>query len=597
MSKRGHGQLRRGQLITTYGPGALIDLPKHSAIVGGLETWPQVSKLEQILEPRLTRKLQMMTGVAAPNLYAPPAEDSSPGATPIGIGAYRFPEWFLVQENSRAEELGRSRRLVHRKQLDDRGRFEGLPVVATRFVRACPLGHVDEIEWHGFVHGDHESCRRQLWLDERGTSGDLSDLTIRCECKKSRLMSDAVKIEEKPLGRCSGARPWLGRHAHEECTQPGRLLIRTASIAYFAQALSVLSLPDRGSAIETAVTDVWDELQYVDTQADLAYAKKKPKVLDRLSAFQDEEVMKVIAAMKNGKADEKPVKQVELDAILSAPEGFGDDMPVDRNFHVRRLPEKVWRKTKLSDPIEAVYQLHRLREVMALIGFTRFEAESPDINGEYDTDVKRADIAQEPRWFPAVENRGEGLFLRIRESAISEWLARPATKLRVDALEAGHEHWSKDRKVKRPFPGGPYILLHTLSHLLLQSLAMRCGYPASSIRERIYSDPIGGRFGLLLYTGSPDADGTLGGLVQEARHLEDHLAHALRLGALCSNDPICAHHSPGKSIEGRLLHGAACHGCALVAEPSCEMRNDYLDRGLVVPILGEPHAALFGAIT
>ena len=596
MSKRGHGQIRRGQLITTYGPGALIDLPKHSAIVGGLETWPQVSKLEQILEPRLTRKLQIMTGVVAPNLYAPPAEDSSPGAKPIGIGAYRFPEWFVVHENSRAEGLGRSRRLVHRKQLDDRGRFEGLHVVATRFVRACPLGHVDDIEWHRFVHGDHEPCRRQLWLDERGTSGDLSDLTIRCECKKSRPMSDAVKIEEKPLGSCSGERPWLGRHAREACTQPGRLLIRTASNAYFAQALSVLSLPDRGSAVETAVADVWDELQYVDAPADLAYAKKKPRVLDRLSAFQDEEVMKVIAAMKSGKADEKPVKQVELDAILAAPEGFGDDMPVDRDFHARRLPEKVWRKTKLSDPIEAVYQLHRLREVMALVGFTRFEAETPDINGEYDTDVKRADIAQEPRWFPAFENRGEGLFLRLRADAISEWLARPAAKARVDALAAGHEHWSKDRKVKRPFPGGPYILLHTLSHLLLQSLSMRCGYPASSIRERIYSDPVGGRFGLLLYTGSPDADGTLGGLVQEARHLEDHLAHALRLGALCSNDPICAHHSPGKSIEGRWLHGAACHGCALVAETSCEMRNDYLDRGLVVPILGEPHAALFEAV-
>jgi hypothetical protein len=597
MSKRGHGQIRRGQLITTYGPGALIDLPKHSAIVGGLETWPQVSKLEQILEPRLTRKLQIMTGVVAPNLYAPPAEDSSPGAKPIGIGAYRFPEWFVVQESSKAEGLGRSRRLVHRKHLDDRGRFEGLPVVATRFVQACPLGHVDDIEWHRFVHGDHEACRRQLWLDERGTSGDLSDLTIRCECKKSRPMSDAVKIEEKPLGTCSGERPWLGRHAREDCTQPGRLLIRTASNAYFAQALSVLSLPDRGSAVETAVADIWDELQYVDNSADLAYAKKKPKVLDKLSVFQDEEVMKVITTMKNGKADEKPVKQVELDAILAAPEGFGDDMPVDRDFHARRLPEKVWRKTKLSDPIEAIYQLHRLREVMALVGFTRFEAETTDINGEYDTDVKRADIAQEPKWFPAVENRGEGIFLKLRADAISVWLTRPAAKARVEALEAGHEHWSKDRKVKRPFPGGPYILLHTLSHLLLQSLAMRCGYPASSIRERIYSDSAGGRFGLLLYTGSPDADGTLGGLVQEARHLEDHLAYAFRLGALCSNDPICAHHSPGKSIEGRWLHGAACHGCALVAEPSCEMRNDYLDRGLVVPILGEPNAALFGAVT
>jgi hypothetical protein len=596
MSKRGHGQIRRGQLITTYGPGALIDLPKHSAIVGGLETWPPVSKLEQILEPRLTRKLQIMTGVVAPNLYAPPAEDSSPGAKPIGIGAYRFPEWFVVQENSKIEGMGRSRRLVHRKQLDDRGRFEGLQVVATRFVRACPLGHVDDIEWHRFVHGDHELCRRQLWLDERGTSGDLSDLTIRCECKKSRPMSDAVKIEEKPLGLCSGARPWLGKHAHEQCTQPGRLLIRTASNAYFAQALSVLSIPDRGSAVETAVADLWDELQYVDTPADLEYAKKKPRVLDRISAFQDEEVMKVIAATKSGKADEKPVKEVELDAILAAPEGFGDDMPVDRDFHARQLPDKVWRRTKLSEPIESVYQLHRLREVMALVGFTRFEAETPDINGEYDTDVKRADIAQEPKWFPAVENRGEGIFLRLRADAISDWLARPAAKARLDALAAGHEHWSKDRKVKRPFPGGPYILLHTLSHLLLQSLSMRCGYPASSIRERIYSDSAGGRFGLLLYTGSPDADGTLGGLVQEARHLEDHLAHALRLGALCSNDPICAQHTPGKSIEGRWLHGAACHGCSLVAEPSCEMRNDYLDRGLVVPILGEADASLFKAV-
>jgi hypothetical protein len=66
--------------------------------------------------------------------------------------------------------------------------------------------------------------------------------------------------------------------------------------------------------------------------------------------------------------------------------------------------------------------------------------------------------------------------------------------------------------------------------------------------------------------------------------------------ALCSNDPICAQHAPGRSMEGRWLHGAACHGCALVAETSCEMRNDYLDRALVVPVLGVPGAAFFQAI-
>ena len=151
----------------------------------------------------------------------------------------------------------------------------------------------------------------------------------------------------------------------------------------------------------------------------------------------------------------------------------------------------------------------------------------------------------------------------------------------------------ESRKSQRSFPGGPYVLLHTLSHLLIQSLAMRCGYPASSIRERIYVHSEANHFGILLYTGSSDAEGTLGGLVQQARQIEDHLAQALRMSELCSNDPVCAHHLPGESLESRWLHGAACHGCALVAETSCEMSNDYLDRALVIPVLGVPGAAFF----
>ena len=102
-----------------------------------------------------------------------------------------------------------------------------------------------------------------------------------------------------------------------------------------------------------------------------------------------------------------------------------------------------------------------------------------------------------------------------------------------------------------------------------------------------------GRYGILLYTGSPDSGGTLGGLVQQARGIEEHLDHALRTAMLCSNDPICAQHTADDSLEGRWLLGAACHGCALVGESSCEMRNDYLDRALVVPVLGLDAAAFF----
>lgn len=72
----------------------------------------------------------------------------------------------------------------------------------------------------------------------------------------------------------------------------------------------------------------------------------------------------------------------------------------------------------LSDGIKTVIQLHRLREVLALTGFTRFEAVTPDIQGGYESDVERADLALEPEWFPAVENRGEGVFILLRASSI-----------------------------------------------------------------------------------------------------------------------------------------------------------------------------------
>lgn len=597
MSPKAHGQLRRSQVITTYGPGALIDLPRHSAIVGGLDSWPKTSDLEKIVEPRLVRKLQIMTGVAMPELFAPPSDSNDPRETARGIVAWRFPEWCVVQEAAGGEQRERSRRLVHRKALDDKGRFDGRQVVATRFVRACPKGHVDDIDWRRFAHATEDGCRRQIWLDERGTSGDLADLVVRCECGKSRGLYEASVIEKNPLQTCRGARPWLGRNSNEECSLPSRLLIRTASNAYFSQVVSVLSLPDRGTALETAVLELWDLLLAVDSIATLSAFKRLPHVAARLAGFADDDVLKAIHQIKDGREGERPVKQVELEALLAAPEGFGDDVPVDPNFHARRLPDRAWRHSGRSMGIQAVIQLHRLREILALVGFTRFEAVTPDINGEYETDVERAQIALDPQWFPAVENRGEGVFLRIHGDAVKKWLARPAVAQRLASLAIGHDLWLKARKAKRPrpFPGGPYVLLHTLSHLLIQSLAMRCGYPASSIRERIYADASTEGFGILLYTGSPDAEGTLGGLVQQARHMEGHLLLALRMGALCSNDPICAQHSPGASMEQRWLHGAACHGCALVAETSCEMRNDYLDRALVVPVLGVPDAAFFEA--
>src|SRR2546428_568445 len=315
MSRKAHGQVRRSQVITTYGPGALIDLPRHSAIVGGLDTWPKTGDLDEIAEPRLTRKLQIMTSVTAPRLFAPPPDSNDPREPARGIGAWRFPEWFVVQEVSGAEERERSRRLVHRKALDDKGRFDGRQVVATRFVRACPRGHVDDLDWRRFVHGIEENCRRQLWLDERGTSGDLADLVVRCECGKSRSLYEATVLELNPLRTCRGARPWLGRNSNEDCSLPSRLLIRTASNAYFSQVVSVLSLPERSTAVVAGVRELWDLLQAVDSVESLKVFKRLPKVTEKLASFSDDEILEAIDEIKSGEDGERPVKQGELEAL------------------------------------------------------------------------------------------------------------------------------------------------------------------------------------------------------------------------------------------------------------------------------------------
>src|SRR5258708_38561389 len=135
-------------------------------------------------------------------------------------------------------------------------------------------------------------------------------------------------------------------------------------------------------------------------------------------------------------------------------------------------------------------------------------------------------------------------------------------------------------------------MLHSFSHSLITAVSLECGYPASSIRERIYALPDIG-YGILLYTGSSDAEGTLGGLIEVGRRISDTVRSALDLGSLCSNDPVCSQHLPESPHERSFLLGAACHCCLLVAETSCEQQNDLLDRALVVRTIQGQHAEFF----
>lgn len=96
---------------------------------------------------------------------------------------------------------------------------------------------------------------------------------------------------------------------------------------------------------------------------------------------------------------------------------------------------------------------------------------------------------------------------------------------------------------------------------------------------------------ILLYTGSADKEGSLGGLVElgtEAKII-DMLRDAFQEALLCTNDPECMNNIPNDDSS----NGAACHSCCMISETACENGNRMLDRGFIVPVGDRDNQAYF----
>ena len=592
--------LRSGQVVTTFGPGALLDLPDGAVILGGLDGWQyDYNDIPIVSEPRLLASLARQLPDNPPKaLRLPPlaADDVTAKFSPT-VTVWEFPEWFVVQKTTTLPGGGKRRRMVHKSQLEGRryrdedGKKQS--VVPIRFVQSCTKGHIDDIDWKRFVHKtDQAHCTHPLWIEERGTSGTLSDTWIVCGCGAARSMSQAARSEMNSLGFCSGRRPWLGAASKESCEEPAKLLIRSASNAYFPQIFSVISIPSGTGELDELVAKLWDKgLKIVkEGGVPLATVRSLPAIQTALASYSDADVEAAINRYTQGAADdERPVKEVEFEALAGVAQESGADVP-NGDFYARSIPQSQWlTDSPWMQPFEKIVLVHRLREVAAQIGFTRFEAASPQLDGELDLDVESATLSRNQDWLPAKENRGEGIFLHFRSEAIAAWLKNEAVASRTQELADGFAG-KFTNEAKRPFYGAPFYLIHSFSHILMTRIALECGYPASSVRERIYA--MDGSYGLLIYTGSPDAQGTLGGLVGVGKNIAEVIRRALIGAELCSNDPVCSNEKPNPEIQ-RYLLGAACHGCQLVAETSCEWNNSFLDRELVVKTMRNSGAQFF----
>jgi len=626
------GAVRRSQLLFGNGPGAILDLVDDAVIVGGLDTWRYPNEHEGFLvENRLQDAVQAMLSRTewwkheGVRLRQPPPCDDNDPSPRVGIPALRFPRWFVCQNPE-------CRSMVPFRQLDrgqhvcrhgKSGKGRSFPVVPIRFVSACTRGHLQDIDWVRFAHryegdGENGACvpsgqnRRHgdplgldyaspLYLLQVGTSGDLSDQIAGCRsCGATRGLQDL----KGAVGRCKGWRDWLGFNATDLCDQDARLLTRTASNIYFASTVSALSIPDPAVALKEAVEKVWSFLESAEL-SELPTFRKNRHVQPHIERFTDAEVFAEIGRRRTGQVPPPPpLRELEARALLSAPDEIpGELAPPGERWFARRLPVQ-----DLPPFLERVVLVKALTEVRAQIGFTRIDAQQENAEGDYTVDVRTAPLSRSTEWVPAVEIHGEGIFLAFNLKQIDAWTTLPAVRERASQFEAAFFRHNREREGQLgllPFPGDRLVMLHTLSHLLITSIALECGYAATAIRERIYcatmENPLAHlpgqpaqrtiRAGILLYTGTPGSEGTLGGLVEIGRRIGHHLRQAVNNGLLCSNDPVCAQHRPDDEQEGRHREGAACHGCVLIGEPSCERRNQDLDRSLVVPTVENPEAA------
>lgn len=588
------GELRPSQIITTFGPGSVVDLPDISVVLAGTNLWT-VGPDQEVDEPRLRSLLRVN------RFYRPPVK-SDGGAG--GIPSFVFPNYVRCPRCNRIGAYDR-KDLFHfdRNHLrcnaahDGRVARGGPLVFPARFVIACSEGHIADFPWFEFVHRGKESrgCRpEKLTFKESTQSAAISELVVSCDlCPAWRTMEDAFgNRAETALGPCPGAKPWLGTGASEPCHDGEvRTMLRGASNLYFAVVQSALSVPEWDDPVHAVIGFYEEELEQIDTLEKLRDAMKL--TFKRLASFSPDHVFAALQRRRE-KAANRPtpldIRREEFAALRGMPDSTHS---ADRDFQIE--PVKVPRS--FERVIQRVAIVRRLREVRALAGFTRIDGSlDPETDEEEQPRYRVQALSQtELSWRPAVELRGEGVFIELPEDAVRKWEAKDGVMARSAAMERAHRSWRYERELPDiPYPGARFVLLHSLAHLLIQGLALDCGYSSSSIRERVYasSDPKGAMAGILLYTATPDSDGSLGGLADKGRPemLGPLLQEALERAKFCSSDPLCGHCAPGEMGH---LNGASCHACLLVSETSCERGNRYLDRAHVVETVAELRTNFF----
>lgn len=613
---------RATQSILQYGVGSMIDFPDQTLMTAAPEFW--ANSVTEIHDSRLEKAL----GV---KYFGMPGTNAGNGMAKEGISYVRFPEWYFCPVCRRFRPL-KSWIEDHKKYASDKAKtddeymirkprcyYDHCDLVAAGLVTVCAIGHINDFPWIEWAHikgvPKKEVCNNPQLRFRTGTSVSegMQGLVVECDtCKARATLRDAfvpnvfemLMEEGRTEFRCQGKHPWKG--SRSLCGKPPVTKQRGDTSVYFPCSVSSIVIPTNSDENTNKVMESIQYKKIINILEDCEDIDEKVETINkRLDKWTENIASQLLMKPLTVK---KILKKLLRDENQNEEASFGVDSVEYKYEEFCALSGTDERTISGSEDflreemsiseyelagVEKVVLVKKLREVRALIGFSRLQpVGASDMESSGFVHIKEDDT----NWYPGYEVKGEGIFIQFNQDELNRWTQTPFVMHRHEMIVDNYAASTKATRMNE-HPDAEFVFLHTLSHLLLKQLSFECGYNVASLRERLYympkSDDNTGMAGILLYTASGDSEGTLGGLVRQGRSdcFPRIFREAVDKARMCSNDPVCIT-SSGQGREA--LNLAACHACGLIPETSCEKFNILLDRALVVGTFEEPNAGFYG---
>ena len=605
-SKNNHGEQRRtkgkgyslrmGQLFGPYSVGAIYPCDANTTVmIAGLDAYEdQVEKgqLKEICDSRLRQY------VGVNKLYEPPTGDN--GFVPT----LRFPNWLYCPRCGEMKYISPTNSSTSlRCESCSKKYHHDVRLVPERFVVVCPHGHIDSFPVMKWVHGgtdhDEKDPKHTVYRRTKGGSTTMGDIEYRCTCGVHRSLNGASSLGglDKIDYQCTGRQPWLDQKSNQPCPADNkklRVVIMGATNVCYPDVVSSVLIPDAlDEKVKATVDHQFDDMLEMDHRGML---DKIINMLAKENGINPDSMRLAYHQKKNaGNGEQSEVEYLHDEYLtLRDPKITKKGEFVGKSLDVSNYSLPLMRRL-----ISKVSLVETITVTRALVGFTRLNPEYND--SKTMTERRRALSRKKLDWTLASQTIGEGIFIDFDVTCLKEWATRPEVIKRMRTMQRNLDEARADRNLAPQRLNPNYVVIHTLSHLLLLGISEVCGYTAASLRERIYCQNFLGdegiedfedMHGLLIYTASSSGDGSLGGLVRsgEPGRFEEIILKALQKATWCSDDPVCIE-STGQGLDSCNL--AACYNCALLPETACENGNKFLDRGLVIGTLDEPRTGFF----